>query len=221
MNTYSVNEYATVCTNTVEVHRFDDPDSGYTYLTALDTDRPAYGNDACGYVTVRRPHTRWDTDVLARGCCKWCTRVQKVADRLNEAYDVAVAYGVGYQDEGVEAMLKVLTRMDMEAFVISGDDGVVVAPANDVEQVLDALDHDGHMVVGWPGATWGYARECAALINQRTWVVGSMPTADIDPDDAEDLTPGDCRDCTHGVVWDNVDDDGDSSPTLEELLNRF
>lgn len=63
-----------------------------------------------------------------------------------------------------------------------------------------------------------YTKMVVAYKNGETWVVGTMSVEEAD-ELGEDATPWECD--THmfgGVVWENVDERGESSPTEDELL---
>ena len=217
--TYSVDQYATIHTGTVEVHRFDDGE-GTTYLAAEETNHDGYTPDGCGYVTIAPTGRRNRNTVEARPCCKWCTNTRELADRLNTAYSGADEQHQGDDEKAVEAMLKVIQRGNLHAHIVTGglDWAVTAREVTDADDMGTAFNHDGRVIVA-TFDTEGHAREMAAHLNGTTWVVGTMDTADIGEDDQP--TPDDCTMRVHGFVWQDVDDQGNSTPTAEEVFNRY
>lgn len=216
---YSVDQHVTIHTGTVEVHRFDDGE-GTTYLAAEDTDRHGYTPDGCGYVTIAATGRRYRSTVEARPCCRWCDSTRELADRLNTAYSGADDQHQGDEEEAVKAMLKVIQRGNLHAHIITGglDWAVTARKVTDADDMETAFNNDGRVIVA-DFDTEAHARETAAYLNGTTWTVGTIDTADIDDDDQ--LTPEDCTNTVGGFVWDNVDDQGNSTPTAEEVFNAL
>ena len=220
---HSVPQYATIYTGTVEVHRFDDGE-GTTYLAAESTDRPGYTIntlDGCGLVTIAPTGRRDRNTVEARPCCKWCDSTRELADRLNTAYSMADEQYEGDEEKAVEAMLKVIQRGNLHAHIVTGglDWAVTAREVTDADDMGLAFNHDGQVIVA-DFDTEAHARETAAYLNGVTWEVGTMETAHIDEDEDDYLAPNNCTTVVSGLVWDNADEQGYSTPTAEEVLNR-
>lgn len=218
--TYQVPQYATIYTGSMEVYRFDD-EHGTTYLAAEDTTHDGYMPDGCGHVTIMETGLRHRRAVEARPCCKWCDSTRELADRLNEAYDGADDQHQGDAGKSLEAMLKVIQRSNLHAHIITGglDWAVTARKVTDTDDMETALSNDGRIIVS-NFDTEAHAREIAAHLNGTTWMVGTMETAHIDETEDDYLNPNNCTNVVYGMVWDNVDDQGCSTPTADEVFNR-
>lgn len=62
-----------------------------------------------------------------------------------------------------------------------------------------------------------HASYVTAELNGTTWLIGSIDLEDVY--DMDELRVHDCDNVCGGFVWDNVDRDGMSTPTAEELTN--
>lgn len=114
-----------------------------------------------------------------------------------------------------------LTKILVTANYVVADDhylGYKAMPSGSV-----APSAGQYLVFGNEGSTiegiMPYACEIVAHLNGSLWTVGSIPTDDVD--DITDLRVLDCSDHFGGVVWDNVDSHGMSTPTAEELTNML
>ena len=219
--TYQVPQYATIYTGIMEVHRFDD-EHGTTYLAAEDSNHEGYAPDGCGYVTIMETGQRYRNTVEARPCCKWCDSTRELAERLNTAYSGANGQHQGDAEKSIEAMLKVIQRSNLHAHIITGglDWAVTACKVTDTDDIETVLSNGGQIIVA-NFDTEAHAREMAAHLNGTTWMVGTMDTAHINEDEDDYLNPNNCTNVVYGMVWDNVDEQGYSTPTAEEVFDRI
>lgn len=132
--------------------------------------------------------------------------------RLTEAWEAAE------RNDGSpwEAMKKAAKRMGIEPFVLedTGAYGVRARSLFDYEP-----GRDDRLVVDPSGSAEYLAKALAASYNDLTWAVGYMSLEDYNEwlvEDCRDSEPW-TGDAVYGIVWDNVDHEGISFPSLEEL----
>lgn len=197
MEISTVKQYAYV--GDVEVYRATK--DGMVYVAELDNlDRTVEEVwDFCGKSVV-------DTRTFeVHPCCKFCgsDNGYRVADSLRAAADY------GDVDSAAVTLAK---RLDIAGLVPGGlyglraARGVAGAAYIVVGEYADVPDHAYHAVLHIVG-------QC------QSWEVGAIPLEDVA--DLEELRVSDCPDTVCGVVWENVDCDGDSSPTQDELVNVY
>lgn len=195
MEMSTVKKYAYV--GDVEVYRATR--DGMVYVTEPDNMERTVGEvlDFCGKSVV-------DTRTFeVHPCCKFCgsDNGDRVADSLRAAADY------GDVDSAAVTLSK---RLDIAGLVpggiyglkasrdVVGADYIVVSEHDDVP---DCAYHEALYILG----------QC------QSWEVGAIPLEDVA--DLEELRVSDCPDTVCGIVWENVDSDGDSSPTQDELSN--
>lgn len=144
-------------------------------------------------------------------CSAQCRGVQDIIDRLKSAY-VGAIYGGDELPE--DAVQKAIDRLGGKVCTLNAwGYGVTVS---------DTYDYSTEYVVVSAYSARDYARECAAHMNSETWTVGLMDKAlyqELVEDDC--LDPQLCEEIMYGLVWENVDDEGYSTPTTTELASAF
>ena len=201
MEKSTVKEYATRYVGDVDVYRA--VKDGMVYVTEPDNlDRTVEESwDFCGKSVV-------DTRTFeVHPCCDFCgsDNGYRVADSLRAAADY------GDVDSAAVTLSK---RMDIAGLVSGGlyglraDRGVVGADYIVVSEG-DSSPGDGH----------AYYDALYILGQCQSWQIGVISLEDVA--DLEELRVSDCSDTVCGVVWENVDRDGDSSPSHEELANAY
>lgn len=199
MEISTVREYVTRYVGDVDVYRA--VKDGMVYVAEPDNLERTVDEvlDFCGKSVV-------DTRTLeVYPCCKFCgsDNGYRVSDSLRAAADY------GDVDSAAVTLSK---RLDIAGLVpggiyglqasrgVAGADYIVVSECDDVP---DRAYHDALFIVG----------QC------QSWEVGVIPLEDVA--DLEELRVSDCHDTVCGVVWENVDCDGDSSPSQNELVNYY
>ncbi|OIR43189.1 hypothetical protein [Corynebacterium sp. NML120713] len=149
-------------------------------------------------------------------CSAGCREVQGIIDRLKSAYngaDYGGIYGKSY-DLPHEAVQKVIDRLGGKVCTLNAwGYGVTVS---------DTYDYSTEYVVISAYPAQDFARECAAYSNNETWTVGLMDKAlyqELVEEHA--LDPALCDDTIHGLVWENVDYEGYSTPSSLELAHAL
>lgn len=140
-------------------------------------------------------------------CSVPCREVQDIIDRLKSAY-VGAIYG-GYEDPE-DAVQKAIDRLEGKVCTLNAWGYGATAS--------DTYDYSTEYVVVSTYPARYYARECAAYLNNETWTVGLMDKAlyqELVED--ESLDPALCEEVSYDHVWDNVDEEGYSTPTTTEL----
>lgn len=136
-------------------------------------------------------------------CCEFCgsDNGDRVADSLRAAADY------GDVDSAAVTLPK---RLDIAGLVPGGIYGLKAS--------RDVVGADYIVVCEYDDAPDCAYHEALYIMGQcQSWEVGVIPLEDVA--DVEELRVSDCPDTVCGVVWENVDCDGDSSPTHEELAN--
>lgn len=226
MQTYDY--YATSRVRMGDVHRADK--DGIAYLTCIDPDTD-YDYDGCGAVVAPALlNDEHGVELLpSRGTCPHgcCGRepYALVADAWNRIVraDMDACERDWERDQmDVREVSNQVKRIARRfgygvTFVCPDYYGTWhVSPFPDVDNYKDPwfIVVDGY----GDGAAVDYAKMVVAYKNSETWVVGTMSVEEAD-ELGEDATPWECY--THlfgGVVWNNVNERGESSPTEDELL---
>lgn len=140
-------------------------------------------------------------------CCEFCgsDNGYRVADSLRAAADY------GDVDSAAVTLSK---RLDIAALAPGGIYGLQASRDVVGADYLVVSEGDNS-----PGD--GYAYNDALFIVGRcqSWGIGVIPLEDVA--DLEELRVSDCPDTVCGIVWENVDSDGDSTPTHDELVNYY
>lgn len=226
METYTLKETAVV--ERGDVLRVDV--DGTAYLAMRERDAmgmvEGLGFDCCGRVVVSReefphqmPYGDWHMLPWSKSCHKFCNDTRRAYETLASAWNWAVEQS--HEIEGpahvtpLRMALLVCKRFGYDVAFIKHDyydgDWRVVETRADIEIDFDALVFTTHA-----GAARMAAREECAMRNGYAWVVGTM-----DVEQAASLgeyaSPTDCDFPVWGYVFANVDDDGESTPTVDEL----
>lgn len=131
----------------------------------------------------------------------------------------------GDADTWSEAMFKAAKRAGISLAVLSdGYYGVTACKVNEPEDLeRGCIVMASTKLTTLPDAAYHDALLHAAEINNQTWVVGSMDLEEYRHRvaEGEELDPLDCDDTVHGYIWQNVDSDGDSTPSEAELLGAL
>lgn len=199
MEISTVREYVTRYVGDVDVYRA--VKDGMVYVAELDNlDRTVEEVwDFCGKSVV-------DTRTFeVRPCCGFCGSDN--GDRVAESLRAAADYG-----DVDSAAVTLSKRLDVAGLTPGGiyglqaSRGVVGADyivVSECDNTLDLAYHDALYIVG----------RC------QSWRIGVIPLEDVA--DLEDHPRvSDCPDTVCGIVWENVDHDGDSTPTQDELVNN-
>lgn len=226
MQTYDY--YATSRVRMGDVYRADK--DGIAYLTCIDPDTD-YDYDGCGAVVAPALlNDEHGVELLpSRGTCPHgcCGRepYALVADAWNRIVraDMDACERDWERDQmDVREVSNQVKRIARRfgygvTFVCPDYYGTWhVSPFPDVDNYKDPwfIVVDGY----GDGAAVDYAKMVVAYKNSETWLVGTMSVEEAD-ELGEDATPWECY--THlfgGVVWNNVNERGESSPTEDELL---
>lgn len=201
MEISTVKKYETRHVGDVDVYRA--VKDGMVYVTEPDNlDRTVDEVwDFCGKSVV---NTR---TFEVHSCCEFCgsDNGYRVADSLRAAWDY------GDVDSAAVTLSK---RLDIAGLVPGGLYGLRAARG-----VVDA----DYIVVSEgdssPGDGHAYHDALYILGQCQSWEVGVIPLEDVA--DLEELRVSDCPDTVCGVVWENVDCDGCSTPDDLELSQQF
>lgn len=143
---------------------------------------------------------------------------------MREAFDSVYEDCRDNADSFEEAIFKVAKRANVSIAGLSDSNYGVSASrilsANDINGCHKLLIASKELCGDSPSAAYDFAKLDAAECNNQTWVVGKMPRTKYDEmiANGESVTPLDCDDVVHDFIWSNVDFDGDSSPTADELV---
>lgn len=198
MKEYKVPVYRVV--DQIDVYRIDRPD-GMTVLAAEEGYTGQVGYDGCGYAWASTSQPGWVKDVHI--CCEFCTDVA-------EAWE----FVTGLVASGVAAP-EIEKRMGARGYsacwvVDYGADRLQVVPFGNKARWRGRR----YLMVSSVGGAENFARMWVATTMNQTWVVGYAPTAEV----PEDAVPQDLPETFGGVVWNNVDVWGASSPAESELF---
>ena len=205
-----------------EVHSVVDGDS--VFLAMIDPHATGnYQFDGCGVARVDWDGVNFDPEPCHDTCASYYEN--SALDRMREAF-----YGVDDDwrdnaDSFEEAIFKVAKRANVSIAGLSssnyGVSATRILSANDINGCYKLLIASKELRGDSPDAAYNFAKLDAAECNNQTWVVGKMPRAKYDEmiANGESVTPLDCDEVVHGFIWANVDSDGDSSPTADELVN--
>lgn len=201
MKMSTVEEYVTRYVGDVDVYRA--VKDGMVYVAELDNlDRMVDEVwDFCGKSVV---NTR---TFEVHPCCEFCgsDNGYRVADSLRAAADY------GDVDSAAVTLSK---RLDIAGLVPGGLYGLrasrgAVGADYIVVSEGDSLPGDGHAY-----------HDALYIVGQcQSWEVGAIPLEDVS--DLEELRVSDCPDSVCGIVWNNVDCDGYSTPDGLELSQQF
>lgn len=224
MHTNSVSSVQQVIYREDEVHSVIDGDS--VFLTMIDPHATGnYQFDGCGVARVDWDGVNFDPEPCHDTCASYYEN--SALDRMREAFD-AVQYDYrDIVDSPEEAVFKAAKRANVSiAGLSSGNYGVRatrILSANDINGCYKLLIASKELCGDSPSAAYDFAKLDAAECNNQTWVVGRMPRAKYDEmiANGESVTPMDCDEVVHGFIWANVDSDGDSSPTADELIGSI
>lgn len=180
----------------------DFPDWCHPNAIEITTNR--YG-ETCLNVVEHCKHCQSDSPELNRVMSEWDAVLLR-DERLGDPIDY---------DEELE---KILTTASLVVIDLGYYRGCKAFAGGSVEP-----SEGKYLIFGNEGCTpediMPYACELVAHINNYVWSVGSISAEDVE--DITELRVLDCEDTCGGFVWDNVDRDGMSTPTAEELINRF
>lgn len=198
-----------VAFNTVEILRAERGE--YTYVACVDpypTGQVLW--DGCMQAVIRMRSDGHPGEVTV--CCEYCDDVKALADSVHEHLEQRAN-----REGTIDDLLAMLKARDASAAVLVQERGTVsVEPLSSTS----ALCRDDMVVVSVHGgdAAVDYARYHAATVMNETWIVGRARTEDV----GEDLRPWAMDDAVSGVIWNNVEDDGSSSPeTSIELTSAL
>lgn len=158
--------------------------------------------DCCGYA-----HTNWEGEWVTN--CSFCHNDLK--DMMYRLSDIDSAHNI-YDFDKKEAYLKALNRAGYSGAVVMEDREYKAMSLEDYEGNMD----DALVFISNGGGTINDARCYIATVSNKTWKVGSLPMESFDPEDFDFYS--DCEAVSHGYMWENLDNRGNSSPTDEELL---
>lgn len=218
----SVSSVDQICYRVDEVHSVIDGDN--IILTMIDPHATGnYQFDGCGVARVNWGGVDFDPEPCHDTCASYYEN--SALDRMREAF-----YGVDDDwrdnvDSFEKAILKVAKRANVSIAGLSdsnyGVSATRIESANDINGCYKLIIASKEFCGESPDAAYNFAKLDAAECNNQTWVVGKMPRAKYDEmiANGESVTPLDCDEVVHGFIWANVDSDGDSSPTTEELVN--
>lgn len=151
--------------------------------------------------------------------CQHCESDSPELNRVIDEWDAVLNedYDLGNPIDYDERLAKILATAN---YVVADDHylGYEAMPGGSVE-----LRAGQYLIFGHGGATvediMPYASEIVAHLNGCLWDVGVTPAEEVE--DITELRVLDCTDIYGGVVWDDVDSYGMSTPTAEELTNMF
>lgn len=223
MNINSVSSVQQVIYRNDEVHSVIDGDN--IILAMIDphpTGNPEF--DGCGVARVD-----WDGTVSfnPEPCHDVCASYygDNDSDRLREAFNGTYDDYRITVDSPEEAIFKAAKRANISIAGLSnsyyGVKAVRIESAEDIDGCYKLLIASKELLGDSPTAAYEFAKLDAAECNNQTWVVGTMSLTKYNEMTAngESVTPLDCDDVVCGFIWANVDSDGDSSPTADELIN--
>lgn len=209
MEIVTVNRYAVVSQS--EVYRTVKNGTVYVATESDNSYTSLYdASDFCGHTLVNmNDYGRYEVTP----CCKWCdsTNGYRVSESL------AAAYEHGYAEEALE---RLTDRVGMAALRECYHGGYTASKDCSGASYL-VVDE------GEPGNATTAERAyddavyiCGLL---RSWESGSMTLEELEGSgiDLDELIPSDCSDFIGGIVWDNVDCYGFSTPTDLELSQQF
>lgn len=201
---------------------------GVAYLATTDTDF-AYEFDGCG-AAVAAPEKPLNSDVpwlpevgaCPNGCC--ARGAWKMVARL---WNGPVADNIELRERDYMAdQLDLLEHAEQVVEQASelGIGVVFMCPDYHGSWVVSPLPN-GDDLTTWliivdeysEEAAIDYAKMMCAYRNGETWTVGSMPVEYAD-ELGEDANAFECGDTISGLVWENVDERGASTPSEEELI---
>lgn len=179
--------------------------------------------DGCGVARVEWNGVNFDPEPCHDTCASYYE--DSALDRMREAFDAIHEDYRDNVDSPEEAIFKAAKRANISiAGLSSGSYGVSatrIESASDIDNCYKLLIASRELCGDSPDAAYEFAKLDAAECNNQTWVVGTMPRTKYDEMIANDesVTPLDCDHVVHDFIWANVDSDGDSSPTADELVN--
>lgn len=149
--------------------------------------------------------------------CQYCDSDSPELKRVMDAWD-AVLLNEDPLGDPVDYHEELEKILDTANYVVADDHylGYKAMPGGSFE-----LRAGQYLIFGCEGATvediMPYASAIVAHLNGCLWDVGTISADDVD--DITELQVHDCENVCGGFVWDNVDSDGMSTPTAEELTN--
>lgn len=179
--------------------------------------------DGCGVARVEWNGVNFDPEPCHEVCINYFE--VSVLDRMREAFYATYDDCRITVDSPEEAIFKAAKRANISiAGLYSSSYGVSAVQIkfpDDINQCCKLLIASKELLGDSPTAAYEFAKLDAAECNNQTWVVGTMSRTKYDKMTAngESVTPLDCDDVVCGFIWANVDSDGDSSPTADELIN--
>ena len=222
MNINSVSSVQQVIYREDEIYSVVDGDRiVMAMIYPYETGNPNF--DGCGVARVEWDGVSFDPEPCHYVCANYYEN--SALGRMREAFD-AVQYDYRDSvDSPEEAVFKAATRANVSIAGLSnttyGVSATRIESPDDINSCYKLLIASKELCGESPDAAYNFAKLDAAECNNQTWVVGTMPLDKYTEtvSSGESVTPSDCDDVVHGFIWSNVDSDGDSSPTAEELVN--
>lgn len=184
---------------------------GKLYLAMPETDAGLIGPDHCGYAWGKVSRSWWSGEMtvsVSESCCRYCTEVRDAWERVAGAWNAAAEFG----GDPVAAARKAAERAGVSVCgIFDGRDA-------DFAAELDTAATGGplrYLVVTPHGDAMVDARVWCAYTNNNLWLVGAGEISD----DVEYPWELDDHMMTDG--WKNMDDEGFSTPTARELVERL
>lgn len=225
MDTYTLKETAVV--ERGDVLRADVDGTAYLAMRERDAMRMIEGRgmDCCGDVVITREdlpynmaYSDWYMLPWSKSCCKWCNDTRRAYETFAAAWNWAVEQADEIEGPAHVSPLRmaliVCKRFGYDVAFLKHDyygDWFVTDTRAGIDEDFDAVVFTVNA-----GQADIVARNECAMRNGYAWVVGSMDAEEAD-ELGEYASPLECDFPVWGHVFANVDTDGESTPTTDEL----